>query len=56
MSTTIAINPVEELIKAVEIVHGRARADFWRQVWSMVLLKHARQEQEERVRKFCEQQ
>lgn len=54
--SSIAINPVEELIKSIQIVHGKARADFWRRVWSMVLTKHAQNEQEERVRKFCEQQ
>jgi hypothetical protein len=33
----ISIDPVEELIKAVAIVHGAARADMWRRLWSMVL-------------------
>ena len=52
----ISINPVEELIKAIGIVHGREQAYVWRRVWETVLEKQARDEQAERIRRFCEQQ
>ena len=35
MKTYIKIDPVKELLKAIEIIHGKARADMW---W-MILLR-----------------
>jgi hypothetical protein len=35
----IKINPIEELLKAIEIVHGRERADMWRRILLSITVK-----------------